>query len=97
MLRLVARTCCKTLRSRYSKASTAEDGLPHPGRAVWGALTRLANASIDAGWAVMQRGCRHQCPGRIDYRVSPPASPVPARAQTETHKYDDNNARSAPA
>src|SRR5882672_717110 len=31
MLRPMARTCCMILGSRYSKASTAEDGLPHPG------------------------------------------------------------------
>ena len=31
MLCPMARTCCMTYGSRYSKASTAEDGLLHPG------------------------------------------------------------------
>ena len=50
-----ARNGCMALGSSYSKASTAEDGLPQPGEQLR-APAWLAIASIDGAQDVMQRG-----------------------------------------
>jgi hypothetical protein len=53
-----ARNGCMALGSSYSKASTAEDGLPQPGEQLR-APAWLAMASIDAARGVMQRGSQY--------------------------------------
>ena len=53
-----ARTRYITSGSSYSKASTAEDGLPQPDELMMNPAW-LAIASIDAARDVMQRGSQH--------------------------------------
>ena len=95
MPRPVARTCCMILGSRYSKASTAEDGLLHPGEKL-GTLAALAIASIDAVCAVMQRARRRSNYCRIDCRVYRPESHAPAPGLYETCSCDGNSVHSVP-
>ncbi len=77
-----ARTGCMTSASSYSKASTAEDGLPQPGERLR-APAWLAVASIDGARGVMQREYQHLSHQRIDSRSCWWAQPAPAPERFE--------------
>ena len=71
-----------TSASSYSKASTAEDGLPQPGEQLR-APAWLAVASIDGARGVMQRGSQYLSHQRIDSRSCWWAQPAPAPERFE--------------
>lgn len=80
------------LGSSYSKASTAEDGLPQPGEQLR-APAWLAIASIDAARGVMQRGCQYLSHWRIDSRSCWWEQPAPAPERFERRICGGSNAR----
>jgi len=91
----VARTCRMALRRRYSKASTAEDGLPHPDEQ-FGALAGLSVVSIAAPWGVTQRVYEYGSHLRIGCRLYLRRLPVPVWGRSEIHKHDGNSVRTEP-
>jgi hypothetical protein len=93
MLCPMARTCGMTQVSPYSKASTAEDGLPQPGEQLE-APAWLAIASIDAAQDVMQRGCQCWSRRKIDSRVCRQERRVPALERRGIGSCDGSNCHS---